>query len=89
MSHTAMSISYSKADISVVQPFDFTRLIFIAIIAYFAFDEKINIWMITGSLIIFASTIYLLPGKREKMNLIRKFFGKKPKMLQSQIGIDI
>ena len=90
ISHTAMSRAYSKADISVVQPFDFTRLIFISIIAYFAFGETINIWMILGSLLIFFSTIYLSPiSKKGNMNLVKKFFGKKSQSSPNQIGIDM
>ena len=90
MSHTAMSRAYSKADISVVQPFDFTRLFFISIIAYFAFDETVNIWVISGSLLIFLSTIYLSPvGKKGKMNLAKKLFKKKSQNIPNPIGIDI
>jgi drug/metabolite transporter (DMT)-like permease len=90
ISHTAMSRAYSKADISVVQPFDFTRLIFISVIAYFAFGETLNIWIVIGSSLIFLSTIYLSKAaKKGKTNLVKKLFRKKPPTTSNQIGIDI
>jgi len=65
-----MSISkaYSKADLSVVQPFDFTRLIFTSIIAYFAFDEIIDIYSLIGALIIVSGTIFIAPKRRKNYN---------------------
>jgi len=66
LSHMAMSTAYSKADLSVVQPFDFTRLIFVSIISYFAFGEIIDFWSGVGSLIIIAGTILVAPKKKVK-----------------------
>jgi drug/metabolite transporter (DMT)-like permease len=51
-SYIANAICYSKTDVSVVQPFDFSRLVFTAIIAYFAFDEKMELPMFIGALVI-------------------------------------
>ncbi len=68
LSHMAMSTAYSKADLSVVQPFDFTRLIFISIISYFAFDEVIDLWSGLGALIILAGTIFIAPKSNKKYN---------------------
>ena len=51
------AICYSKADLATIQPFDFTRLIFTAIIAYFAFGEKMEIATFIGAAIILAGTI--------------------------------
>lgn len=66
LSHMSMSHAYSKADLSVVQPFDFTRLIFTAIIAYFAFDEVLDMWSALGAFIILSGTIFIAPkGKRK------------------------
>ncbi len=64
--HISISQSYSKADLSYVQPFDFTRLIFTAIISYFAFDEVIDIWVIVGSLVILSGVILVMPRKKSK-----------------------
>jgi len=55
-------ISLSKAiastDFFVILPFDFTRLIFVSVIAYFAFDQVIDLWTAVGSAIIMASAVY-------------------------------
>lgn len=72
LSHMAMSLSYSKTDLSVVQPFDFTRLIFTSIIAYFAFDERIDFWVVIGALVILFGTIIVTPRKRKKDKKIPK-----------------
>jgi len=68
LSHMSMSIAYSKADLSAVQPFDFTRLIFISIISYFAFDEVIDLWSGLGALIILIGTIFIAPKSNKKYN---------------------
>ncbi len=62
--HIFISSAYSKADLSYVQPFDFTRLIFTAIISYFAFGEIIDVWIVLGSLIILAGVLIVLPRKQ-------------------------
>lgn len=63
LSYFLLSKSYSKADLSIVQPFDFTRLIFSALIGYFIFDEKIDLLTIIGSLIILCGLLIALPKK--------------------------
>ncbi len=67
LTHVAISMSYSKADISLLQPFDFTRLIFTAIISYLAFSEIIDFWVIIGSMVILFGVIIVAPkGKWRK-----------------------
>ena len=63
LSYFLLSKSYSKADLSIVQPFDFTRLIFSALIGYFIFDEKVDLLTIVGSLIILCGLLIALPKK--------------------------
>ncbi len=63
LSYFLLSKSYSKADLSIVQPFDFTRLIFSALIGYFIFDEKVDLLTIIGSLIILCGLIIALPKR--------------------------
>jgi drug/metabolite transporter (DMT)-like permease len=65
-----VSISYSKTDLSIVQPFDFSRLIFTAIISYFAFGEVVDIWVIIGSLIILFGVIIVAPKQNSKKQII-------------------
>ncbi len=56
-SYIANAICYSKTDVSTVQPFDFSRLIFTAIIAYFAFGEKIELIMFIGAAVILLGSL--------------------------------
>ncbi len=62
-SYIANAICYSKVDVSVVQPFDFSRLIFTAIIAYFAFGEKVDLMMLIGAGVILFGSILVIPRK--------------------------
>jgi drug/metabolite transporter (DMT)-like permease len=62
-----ISLAYSKADLSILQPFDFTRLVFTSIIAYFAFGEVIDLFTIIGSLIILFGAALILGGKKNKI----------------------
>ncbi len=70
LSYFLLSKSYSKADLSIVQPFDFARLIFSALIGYFIFDEKLDLLTAIGSLIILCGLIIALPKKNIKQKLI-------------------
>ena len=70
LSHMSMSIAYSKTDLSLVQPFDFTRLIFKSVIAYFAFGEVVDIWVVFGSLIILFGVIVVVPRKKKEKKII-------------------
>lgn len=65
LTHICISLSYSKCDLSKVQPFDFTRLIFTAIISYFAFDEIIDLWVVIGSLVILFGVIIVMPKRKQ------------------------
>ncbi len=62
--------SFHEADISVVMPFDFTKLVWIALIAYLAFAEVPDWTTWLGGAIIFASTVYIArrEGKKRKEN---------------------
>jgi drug/metabolite transporter (DMT)-like permease len=57
--------SFHEADISVVMPFDFAKLVWIALIAYIAFAEvpTLSTWL--GGAIIFASGLYI--ARRESI----------------------
>jgi S-adenosylmethionine uptake transporter len=64
LAHFTMARAFSKSPISVLQPFDFSRLIFTSLIAYFAFNEKLDGFVFLGASIIFLAIIYSLPTKR-------------------------
>lgn len=55
----ALFRAYNHADLSVVMPFDFSRLIFTSMMAYYFFDETPNHHIIVGAGIIVGSTIYI------------------------------
>jgi drug/metabolite transporter (DMT)-like permease len=53
-----MSKSYEKADVVVVMPFQFMRLVFVVILGAVVLNEPTEIYTIVGSIIILASAIY-------------------------------
>ncbi len=61
LTHTYILLSFSKAELSLLQPIDFMRLIFTTIIAYFVFDEIIDFWTIIGSIVILSGVILTTP----------------------------
>lgn len=75
--HICISSSYAKVDLAVVQPFDFTRLIFTAIISYFVFGEIIDFWVIIGSLVILFGVIIVLPKPKMRKRGSKKLSNQK------------
>lgn len=59
LAHLALTRSYTKADASAVLPFDYARLPFIALLAYFFFDQLPDLWTWIGGGVIAASAIYI------------------------------
>ena len=59
VAHIALTRAYSVADASAVLPLDYTRLPFIAVIAFLAFGEVPDLWTWIGAGIIAASTLYI------------------------------
>jgi len=52
--------AFKYADVTTIMPFDFTGMIFTAIIAYFCFDEVIKSEVLIGGLIILISSVYII-----------------------------
>lgn len=61
----AMAISYSLTRITNLLPFEYLKLMFTAIIAFFMFGEIIKINTIIGSTIILLSTVYVAKTARK------------------------
>ena len=59
IAHLFLTSAYSRSDASAVLPFDYTRLPFVAVIAYFAFGEVPDVWTWVGAGIIAAATFYI------------------------------
>jgi drug/metabolite transporter (DMT)-like permease len=57
--HLSMAQAFREADATAVLPFDFTRLIWASIIAYFAFGEIPDLWTWAGGFTIFAAVTYM------------------------------
>ena len=56
--HLALVKAFATADASAVLPFDFSRLVFTALIGFLAFDERPDAWTWIGAAVIFAATLY-------------------------------
>jgi drug/metabolite transporter (DMT)-like permease len=56
--HFSMARAYALAPISTLMPFDFTRLIMTAILAYFLFGETSDSWTWLGASLIIASAVF-------------------------------
>ena len=57
--HLLFTRALQMAEVSQLQPLDFTRLPLIAVFGYLLFDEEPTIWTWVGGAIIFASTAYV------------------------------
>jgi drug/metabolite transporter (DMT)-like permease len=66
--HLSMAQAFREADATAVLPFDFTRLIWASIIAYFAFDEVPDLWTWVGGFTIFAAVTYMAMRERKAPN---------------------
>lgn len=58
VAHIALTRSYVKADASAVQPFDYTRLPFVALFGYVFFAEVPDRWLWVGAALIIGAAIY-------------------------------
>jgi len=56
----AIVTALKHAGIGTLMPFDFTRLIVTAILAYFLFDEQLDVLTLIGAIIILSSAIYVV-----------------------------
>lgn len=64
--HLMMARAYIRADMVMLMPFDFMRLVFTALFAYIAFGEVLDSPTIAGSAIIVASTVYIARREAKK-----------------------
>jgi len=68
MVHYSTAKAFSKTDVSIVMPFRFLSLVFVSIIAYFAFGQILDIPTIIGSVIILVSVMHVLRYKPTNKN---------------------
>ncbi|MDG2034650.1 MAG: DMT family transporter [Rhodospirillales bacterium] len=57
--HLCFNRAMVNADASAVLPYEYTRLIFVALIGFFLFSEVPDAWTWVGSLVIFGAGIYI------------------------------
>lgn len=59
MGQYCMFQAYGKTEITVLLPFDFSRLVFVTIMGYFLFGEVLDLWTGVGAMVIIVSTVYI------------------------------
>lgn len=57
--HLMFTHSLKMSDVTIVMPFDFARLPFIIVLAWFIFDQSVDRWTVLGAAIVFASGVYI------------------------------
>ena len=57
--HLLFNRAFAVTDVTAVLPFDYCRLIFMAIISIYVFNEVPDIWTWIGGSVIFGSTVYI------------------------------
>ena len=60
-----MAQSFRVADATVVLPFDFTKIVWGALIGYLAFGEVVDIWTWIGAAVIFSGITYITYRERK------------------------
>ncbi len=59
VAHILLTRSYAKADASAVQPFDYARLPFVALLGYLFFGEVPSAWLWLGGAMIAGAALYI------------------------------
>ncbi|MBL6933445.1 MAG: DMT family transporter [Rhodospirillales bacterium] len=67
----SMARAFASADISAVLPFDFSRLIFAAVLGYVFFAETPDVWTWVGAGMIFLATLYTAHRESRAARLFR------------------
>ncbi len=79
--HLCFTRAMASADASAVLPYEYVRLIFVAIIAFFLFGEVPDLWTWLGSVVIFGSGVYI--ANREAAAFKN---GRQMKLLAAQVS---
>ncbi len=59
LAHLFLTLALAKADASAIMPYDYARLPFVAVLAFFTFGEVPDIWTWVGAAVIAGSSIYI------------------------------
>lgn len=66
LSFLCLSYAIKSADMSVILPFDFVRLVFAAFFAFLFFNELLDVWTVLGSIIIITSAVYITKHENQR-----------------------
>ena len=64
LAHMGLTRAFRAADVSVVLPFDFSRLIFVSLFAWFIFGEVTSVYTWIGAAIITVAAVYIAHRER-------------------------
>jgi drug/metabolite transporter (DMT)-like permease len=67
----ALVRGFRAAEASVVAPFNYSRLIFAALLAYLFFGEVADLWTWVGATVIFGATVYSARREIRPRHVIR------------------
>lgn len=68
----AIFLAIKNANLTTIMPFDFSGMIFTAILTYFIFAEVIKINTIIGAIVVFLSSLYLLYHEGKSARELRR-----------------
>ena len=74
LAHQAITRAFALSDATYVLIFDYFRLPFTAVFAFYLFSEVSSIWVWIGGLIIFVSSAYIVYREKKVGNKITKSF---------------
>ena len=67
LSQLFLTQAYAKADMTLLLPFDFMRLVFTYLLAYLWFGEALDLWAWVGGAMIVASSVMIARHERRRM----------------------
>jgi len=66
LGNICLTEAFRHADLTVVLPFDFTRIVWISVIGYVAFAEVPTLWALVGGAVIFSAATYVAMRERRQ-----------------------
>lgn len=67
--HYTLTVAYNKAEVGLLEPLNFVRLVLAAAIGYFFFAEQPDLWTWIGGAVIIASTTYMSHRERVRRRI--------------------
>lgn len=68
----AMSYAIATTDLVTILPYDFSRLLFVSVLAYLVFGETLDMVTLLGAAIILGSAVYATQEEKRKLRAIAK-----------------